>query len=223
MEGYSTSSKVLRLKPQQKTTKTKNSKSSNLHRIDNHHHQLMLIAHIPLTLSHHLSLLAFAFGRSCRLHPVSAWSWWMWVFAVQPALVCPCGRVHRRTLPKSLPLLLQQYSACLVSLTWMVCEIGGKWPYYSFFFECYFQDLFKTACSNFVWFPLTFSQVILRVQLVQPYSSTSMAIAWKNSCFILSERSDFHMINSRSIAVCTYVDVTFSRWDNATEVCELIN
>ena len=28
-----------------------------------------------------------------------------------------------------------------------------------------------------------------------------MATAWKNSCFILSERSDFHMANDLSIAV----------------------
>ena len=29
-------------------------------------------------------------------------------------------------------LLLQQGPACLVCLTWMVCEMGGKWPYSHF-------------------------------------------------------------------------------------------
>ena len=33
------------------------------------------------------------------------------------------------------------------------------------------------------------------------YSSTDMVTAWKNSHFILSERSDFHMVDYLSIAV----------------------
>ena len=32
-----------------------------------------------------------------------------------------------------------------------------------------------------------------------------MATAWKKSCFILSQRSDFHMINSLSIWVCAFL------------------
>ena len=28
-----------------------------------------------------------------------------------------------------------------------------------------------------------------------------MATTWKNSCFILSERSDFHMVDNLSVAV----------------------
>ena len=31
---------------------------------------------------------------------------------------------------------------------------------------------------------------------VQPYSSTDTATVWKNSSFILSEKSDFHMIDN---------------------------
>ena len=39
-------------------------------------------------------------------------------------------------------LILQKWSA---HLTWMVCRIGGKWPYTNCFVGCYFQDLFKRA------------------------------------------------------------------------------
>ena len=40
------------------------------------------------------------------------------------------GRVgiNRRTSLMSWSLLLKQCPACLVHLTWMVCEMGGKWP-----------------------------------------------------------------------------------------------
>ena len=36
---------------------------------------------------------------------------------------------------------------------------------------------------------------------MQPFSSTDLAMAGKNSHFILSARSDFHMINNLSIAI----------------------
>ena len=37
-----------------------------------------------------------------------------------------CVWFHRRTLLMSLSLLLQQYPECLVFLTWLVCEMGGR-------------------------------------------------------------------------------------------------
>ena len=45
----------------------------------------------------------------------------------------------------SLSLLHQQSRACLVHLTWMVCETRSSWLYNCCFLECYFKDLFKTA------------------------------------------------------------------------------
>ena len=39
------------------------------------------------------------------------------------------------------------------------------------------------------------------VQVMQQYSSTDTAIAWKNSHHILSGRMDFHMVIDLSIAV----------------------
>ena len=38
-------------------------------------------------------------------------------------------------------LLVQQYSACLACLTLVVCEMGDKWLYSSYFAEFYFQDV----------------------------------------------------------------------------------
>ena len=39
---------------------------------------------------------------------------------------------------------------------------------------------------------------------MQPYSTTDMANTWKNSHFILLERSDFHMINNLSIVIYNF-------------------
>ena len=44
-----------------------------------------------------------------------------------------------------------------------------------------------------------FSSGVLLVQVVQLYNSTDMAINWNNSCFILSERSDFQMVINLSM------------------------
>ena len=44
----------------------------------------------------------------------------------------------------------------------------------------------------------------VNVHMVHPYSSTVIATAWKKSHFILSDRSDFHMINNLLIAVHTF-------------------
>ena len=80
--------------------------------------QSWYFAWIPLTLSNHLSLSEITFGRYSRLYWVSAQSWFMQVFSGQPALVCPCLVVHKRTLLISLSLLLQQCPACFVHLGW---------------------------------------------------------------------------------------------------------
>ena len=62
--------------------------------------------------------------------------------------------------------------------------------------------------------------------MVQLHSSTDMAIAWKNSCYIVSEKSDFHIFVNLLIVVnfliYAYVDIVFSWWDNATDVYNAI-
>ena len=59
------------------------------------------------------------------------------------------------------------------------------------------QILTKISLASF------FSKYFVRLQVVQPYSSSDMAKAYMNSCFISLARSDFHMINNLSIKVYT--------------------
>ena len=60
----------------------------------------------------------------------------------------------------------------------------------------------RTALSIIDYFLSSFfSKHLIKVQLMQPYNSTDMATAWNNSCFILSERLDFHVVVKLSIVV----------------------
>ena len=85
-------------------------KPSYLTEIYHHHHQVILIAWSPLTLSHHpfLSFISSIIpGRSSSLHQVSRQCWCMQVFTGWPTLVCPYVGVHRRMSLMSLSLLPQ--------------------------------------------------------------------------------------------------------------------
>ena len=73
-----------------------------------------------------------------------------------------------RKLLMSLSLLLQQWS---VYLSWMVSEMGDKWPYNCWFVGCCFLNLFKTTCNILVYFPCSF----FSRQVVQQYTCTDMA------------------------------------------------
>ena len=80
-------------------------------------------------------------------------------------------------------------------------EMGGKWPY-SCFVECCFQDLFNITCSILVQSPSSFfSMHFVSIHVVHPYSSIDTTAAWKKYYFILSDRSNFHIINKLLIAV----------------------
>ena len=48
-------------------------------------------------------------------------------------------------------LLRQQSPACQVHLTWMACEMGGKWQYSCCFVGCCFKDFLKTGGSIEKW------------------------------------------------------------------------
>ena len=93
-----------------------------------------------ISLSLSLSLRPFQSSitpvRSWRLQPVSAQCCCVRVPAWWPTLVRPYGGVHLRTSLTSSSLFLQQSSACLVRLTWMVCQMGNKWPYSRLFLRC---------------------------------------------------------------------------------------
>ena len=93
------------------------------------HHHVVPLARISLTLSRHFSLSFIAFGWSSGLHSLSSHSCCMYVRAGRPAFACPYAEVHRRSSLMSSSLLLQQCSACLVRLAWIVFlwwKAGGR-------------------------------------------------------------------------------------------------
>ena len=91
-------------------------------------HHVMTLARISLILSRHFSLSFIASGRSSGLHPVSSHICCMYVLDGRPALARPYVEVRRSTSLMSSSLLLQQCSACLVRITWIVFVMGDKWP-----------------------------------------------------------------------------------------------
>ena len=115
-----------------------------------HHHHVVPLARISLTLSRHFSLSFIASGRSSGLHSVSSQSCWMYVRAGRLAFARLYVWVHMSTSLMSSSLLLQQFPACLVRLTWIVFLIGGRWPYSWCLVGCCRQDLFKIARSILV-------------------------------------------------------------------------
>ena len=109
------------------------------------HHHFVPPARTSLNYSHHFFPTSIASGRSSGLHPVSSHTCCMYVLAGRPAFAQPYVGVHRSTSLMSSFLLLQQYPACLVRLTWIVFVMGGSWPYSWCFVGCCRQDLFNIA------------------------------------------------------------------------------
>ena len=103
---------------------------------------------------------------------------------------------------------LHRSFACLTYLIWMVNELSRKWQYSCCFIGHCFWNMFKTACSILVHFPSRFlPKRFVSVQMVQPYSSIDTV--WKNSGFILSDRSNFPMVDNQSISVyCSPMRIT---------------
>ena len=182
------------------------------------YHQITLTAWSYLSLSWHPCQSSIACDRSSRLHPVSTQNWWMYVFARQPTLAHHCVGVSRKTSLISFSWLLQQCPKCLAHLTWMVCKMGGWWPYKCYFVGYFFQDLFNTACNILVQFLSSlFSMSFFIIHHVHPFSSMDTATALKKSSFILVDNSDFCMINNVSISFHIFAkhmfDITYNRWD----------
>ena len=65
------------------------------------------------------------------------------------------------------------------------------------FLGCCFLDLFYRARDILV----PFLSSLISVDVVHPYSRIDTTAAWKKIRFILSDRPDFHVIDSLSIAV----------------------
>ena len=103
-------------------------------------------------------------------------------------------------------LFLQQCPTCLVRLFWMFLEMGGKWPCNCSFMGCCSQDLFHIARSILLQFPFSFFSIRFdSVHMVHPCSIIVTTAALKKSLLILSNRSDFYMIDKLSIAVHAFV------------------
>ena len=116
-----------------------------------HHHQLVVpLARISLTISRHFSLSFIASGRPSGLHPVPSHSCCMYVRAGHPAFARPYAGVHWSTSLMTSSLLLQQCSACLVRLTWIVFVMRDRRPYSVCFVGSCRQDLFNIARNIFV-------------------------------------------------------------------------
>ena len=168
-----------------------------------HYHHVVPLVRISLTLSRYFSLSFIASGRSSGLHPISSHSCCMYVRAGRPAFAWPYVEVHRSTSLMSSSLLLQQCPACLVHLTCIVSMMRGRWLYSWCLVGCCCQDLFNIAL-NILVSSFFFSRLV-SVQVLHLYSSIDMTAAWKKLRFILSVRSDFHMIESLLIAVHAFV------------------
>ena len=126
-----------------------------------------------------------------------------WANAYKFLLVCPCVGINKRT---SLIMFVLTSTEYLTHRSWMVCEMGVKWPYnYAACKICSKQHAASLCNSH-----LAFSPSILLV--VQPYSSTDTLTAWKNSCFILSERLDFYIIDNLSITFLALI-MQMLTWD----------
>ena len=105
-------------------------------------------------------------------------------------------------------LLLQQCSAYLVRLTWIVFEMRGKWPYRYYFMGCCLLHLFKIACNILVTFPSSFFPIhFASVNVVHPYRSIDSASLEKFPVL-------FYRIEQTSIWSITY------RKQSATSVGE---
>ena len=112
-----------------------------------------------------------------------------------------CEGVHKRRLLMGSSLLLHLCPACLVCLFWMDLEVVGSWPYSCCFVGCCFQDFFNIAHSLLVQFPSRFfCKHFVSNHLVYLYCRLDSTAARKKFRFILSDRSEFNMIDILSIA-----------------------
>ena len=126
-----------------------------------HHHHHVPPARISLTPSRHFFLSFITSSRSSGLHPVSSQSCCMYVRAGRPAFAQLYVGVHRSTSLMSLSMLLQQYLACLVHLTWIVFVMGGRWPYSWCFVGCCIRTCSILLAAFLCNCHLAFSPVIL--------------------------------------------------------------
>ena len=107
---------------------------------------------IPLTLSFHSSQSAIALIRSSRRYPESAQCYLMYVFAVQPTLVCPYLRGHERMSLMTSAIISPAVPSMSCS-SYLVCEMTGNKPNICCFVRYLLQGFFSkqpvaSLCSS---------------------------------------------------------------------------
>ena len=141
-----------------------------------------------LSLSRHPSLSSIAFGRTSRLHPVSIQARFIlslfWSANIGESL-CRSSLEFSSAQHFFFPILgwfiRWEISGCTAAIMWLaLSRICSK------------QRITFLFCSHLNFFSIYF----VRIQEVHLYSSTDTIAAWKKSCYILSERPDFHMIGT---------------------------
>ena len=188
--------------PRHLATPSTQRRKYSYHHHHHHHYQVVLIAWSSLNLSHHQSLSVIAPGRSPRLQLVSVQNWY------KSLLTCQSAGVHNRTLLMSLTLLLQKCRYVLfVLLEWFVrCEAGGH-------AVAALLGIASTICSRLHRASLCsssqpFSLCILLASMWCIYIVVRTKLWWNPVLFIRIDQA--------------YSDFTFSRWDIAAKVCELV-
>ena len=72
--------------------------------------------------------------------------------------------------------------------------MGDRWSYSCSLVGCCFQDLFNIACSILEQFPSSFYSIcLIKVDVVDPFSTIDTTTASKKLHFILLDKFDFYM------------------------------
>ena len=145
-----------------------------------HHHHVVSLAQISLTLYYHLSLSSIASGGSSRLHPVSVQSCCRYVLIDCPTPTHSCEGRPLENVSYEFVRTSRAVSCNLVRMIWMVLEMGGRWPYSCCLMGCCFQVLFNIARSILVQLPSSFFSIrFVRIHVLHPYSSMNTTATWK--------------------------------------------
>ena len=108
-----------------------------------HHHQSRQTTWIPLALS----LSVHFYLPSLLIGPLDGIQW-LGRADERRFLLVDQHCVHKRTSLMILSLFYYQCPACLVCFTWMVCKMGGKWPYSCFFCRVLLQGLVQNSMQH---------------------------------------------------------------------------
>ena len=146
----------------------------------NHHHHVVPLAQISLTLSRHPSLsftlLAGLQGYIPYPHIAAECMFEVAVLTL-PFHMWESTGVHH--------LWARPYFSSSVCLTWIVFVMGGRWPYSWCLVGCCHQDLFNIARSILVELRSSFfSSSFISIHVVHPCSSIDTTAAWKKRSFI---------------------------------------